>query len=216
MSTATPAKPPSPSSTATSSAANQRKLLHNLAVAGLVVCPAIILLPPRKLDLYTMALLTGTLVSANHLTTHYSGRDFATRWGERFNSVANTGELPPKAAEMQERLRQERQARDRKFERQALGKSEGTTTSSIVEQVESKMREEKERSFLKKVWYGEEGEDWKQKRKERERKALAEGKGYSDLIVDQIWEVWNWAGEKGKDEGEKKTEEVKKKEEGKK
>ena len=82
------------------------------------------------------------------------------------------------------------------------------STISIVEQVESKMREDRARSLLNRVWYGQEGEDWKQKRNEREKKALAEGKGYSDLILDQIWEVWNWGqtDESEKEEGEKKKE----------
>lgn len=80
--------------------------------------------------------------------------------------------------------------------------------ASITEQVE-KMRQDKERSMLQKVWYGQEGENWKQKRDEKEKKALEEGKGYGDLIIDQIWEVWNWGkteegNEDEKEEGGKK------------
>jgi hypothetical protein len=52
---------------------------------------------------------------------------------------------------------------------------------------------------LQKLWYGEEGDDWKPKRDEREKKALEEGKGYGDLIMSQIWEVWNW-GKTGEEE----------------
>jgi hypothetical protein len=53
-----------------------------------------------------------------------------------------------------------------------------------------------ERGFLEWVWYGQVGDDWKQKRDQREKEALEEGKGYGDLIMEQIWEVWNWGGKK--------------------
>lgn len=33
---------------------------------------------------------------------------------------------------------------------------------------------------------------WKVQRDEREKKAAEEGKGYGDLIMDQIWDVWTW------------------------
>jgi len=32
-----------------------------------------------------------------------------------------------------------------------------------------------------------------------EREALEEGRGYGSLIVEQIWEVWNWDKEKDED-----------------
>lgn len=35
-------------------------------------------------------------------------------------------------------------------------------------------------------------EGWKAQRDEREKKAAEEGKGYGDLIMDQIWDVWTW------------------------
>jgi hypothetical protein len=191
---------------------DQTKFLHNAAVAGLVICPAIILLPPRKFDVYTVALLAGTVVSANHLTYHYSGRSFTTRWSDRFRSFASGGELPPKAVIMQERLRREREARDRKLGVQLTGEKLGGSASTTVEQVESKVQEGKGRSILERVWYGQEGEDWKRKRDEREKKALEEGKGYSDLIMDQIWEVWNGAKatEEDKEPDEKEKEKGKK------
>ena len=107
---------------------------------------------------------------------------------------------------MQERLRREREARDSRFDAQLAGKFEGAPREK---------RDGEERGVLKKVWYGQEGEDWKVKRDRREKQALEEGRGYGGLIMDQIWEVWDWGG-KAKKDGEKDGEKDEKKvEEGK-
>jgi hypothetical protein len=66
---------------------------------------------------------------------------------------------------------------------------------------QERVQKEKERGLLEKVWMGNEGDDWKEKRDRREREALEEGKGYWDLIKEQIWDVWS--------SGEKKVEELK-------
>ena len=67
---------------------------------------------------------------------------------------------------------------------------------------------EEKRGVLGKVWMGEEKEDWKVRRLEEERKALESGKGYADLIVEQIWDVWNqtWKGGKKAEESGKEGE----------
>lgn len=52
-------------------------------------------------------------------------------------------------------------------------------------------------ALSKKLWMGSESEGWKERRVREEREALEEGRGYAGLILDQIWEVWNW----GKGEG---------------
>lgn len=46
-------------------------------------------------------------------------------------------------------------------------------------------------------------QDWKSERLREEREKLARGEGYGSLIMDQIWEVWNW--------GDKNVETVKQK-----
>jgi hypothetical protein len=46
---------------------------------------------------------------------------------------------------------------------------------------------------------GNEGDDWKQKRDQKEKEALEEGRGYGGLIMDQIWEVWNWGRDKAEE-----------------
>ncbi|KXT15888.1 hypothetical protein AC579_5533 [Pseudocercospora musae] len=50
------------------------KTLHNAAIATLVACPILALLPPRKLDTYTIGLFGLTGFSANHLVRESSGR----------------------------------------------------------------------------------------------------------------------------------------------
>ena len=102
MSTPTPSKPPPQLAT---DAASRAKVIHNVALGALIVCPIIILLPPRKLDIYTLALISGTLIGGNQIAYEYTGRSIATRWQDRMQSVAgaNAG-LPPKALEMQKRM----------------------------------------------------------------------------------------------------------------
>ena len=108
--------------------------------------------------------------------------------------------MPPKAKEMQTRLREEKLRR----EEAAIGgiedvRRKGEELSRLREQ--ERVQKEKERGLLEKVWMGNEGDDWKEKRDRREREALEEGKGYWDLIKEQIWDVWS--------SGEKKVEELK-------
>jgi hypothetical protein len=114
-------------------------------------------------------------------------------------------ELPPKAQEMQIRLREEKIRRE-----EALAGGIGEVRrkgEELAERVrlEKEQKEKEDRGLLEKVWMGSEGEDWKQQRDKREKEALEEGKGYGGLIMDQIWEVWNW--------GRNKTEEIKEKDE---
>jgi hypothetical protein len=101
---------------------------------------------------------------------------------------------------MQTRLREEKLRR----EEAAIGgiedvRRKGEELSRLREQ--ERGQKEKERGLLEKVWMGNEGDDWKEKRDRREREALEEGKGYWDLIKEQIWDVWS--------SGEKKVEELK-------
>ena len=110
--------------------------------------------------------------------------------------------LPPKAVEMQARLKKERDWRDRKssegseaFVLPIARKKEVDSGTGVLQALEASKEEEsrqKEKGLLEKVWMGGEGDDWKAKRDQREKEALEEGRGYGGLIMDQIWEVWNW------------------------
>lgn len=203
MSTTTPQNPSS--SQPTLDAASRAQILHNVSLGALIVCPIIILLPPRKFDIYTIALLTGTALGGNQILQERTGRSLVTRWQETLQKTS-TGSLPPKALETQEAIRRERAAQHEeklRRERYAVdGQKDG-----VLGEIERRKEEEKEkaRNLLEKVWMGSEGEDWKSKRDQREKEALEDGRGYGGLIMDQIWEVWNW----GKD----KTEEVREKDE---
>ncbi|KAF1948518.1 hypothetical protein CC80DRAFT_498168 [Byssothecium circinans] len=160
------------------------RITRNLAIGGLIACPVIALLPPRKLDLYTFSLSIGFYLSADHLAESYTGRPLYQqfRWG-----VPSISALPTEKAEETSRLIRERREREEveRVRREGL---------------EGLRKAEERRPFWYKVWMGGEGEGWKEKRMEEERKALEEGKSYTDIIFGQIWEVWNWD-EKKEDEG---------------
>jgi hypothetical protein len=63
-----------------------------------------------------------------------------------------------------------------------------------------------EKSILGRLWMGDEKEGWKERRLEEEKKALEEGKSYTDMIFEQIWEVWNWDKKKDGKDGEGRKE----------
>ena len=156
----------------------------------MIVCPLIIAIPPRKLDIYTIALLSGTFVGGNQLAQEYTGRSILTRVQDRMESIS-APKLPSKALEVQAKLREERAMREGLVPK-------GEDVKTVLEEIRKKEQEKKERGLLEKVWMGAEGNDWKEKRDQKEKEALEDGRGYGGLIVDQIWEVWNW----GKDQNE--------------
>ncbi|KAL1592079.1 hypothetical protein SLS59_009961 [Nothophoma quercina] len=154
------------------------RIIRNVAIGGVIICPLIMLMPPRKLDLYTFSLGVGFYLSADHLCESYYGRGLVTQLSP-FRSVT---ELPTeRAREVQAKLREAREE-----ERRKLGKEE-------------------DKGVLQKIWMGGETEGWKERRLEEERKAIEEGKSYTDMIYEQIWDVWNWD-KKGKRDGEDKKE----------
>ncbi|KAN0098181.1 hypothetical protein V8E51_013844 [Hyaloscypha variabilis] len=195
MSQSTPQVPSSqPPPSTTLDPSSRANLIHNVSLGALVICPIIILLPPRKLDIYTLGLLSGMFAGGNQLSKEYTGTSILQRFGNRLESISGH-ELPPKAREMQARLKEEK-----------LRRAEGIeSVRRKGEELAERNRVEKERGLLEKVWMGGESEDWKAKRDQKEKEALEEGKGYGGLIMDQIWEVWNW--------GREKTEEIKEKDE---
>ena len=207
--------PNSPSSTLAGMDDESRaKLVHNVSLAAVIACPLVIALPPRKLDVYTGLLMTGTFLGGNQLAHEYTGRSFVARCKARLQAVQNMtggqGALPEKAKIMQARLREERERRERgQVVASPVVKKLEVEQAGVLDEVRRKQedddKEKKERGLIGKLWLGGEGKDWKTKRDQREKEALEEGRGYGGLIMDQIWEVWSW----GKD----KTEEIKEKDE---
>ncbi|OLN84444.1 hypothetical protein CCHL11_08225 [Colletotrichum chlorophyti] len=168
-------------------------LVHNTAIAATVICPLIMLLPPRKMDWRFFMLTTGLSASTNQLIYDWTGQSIYQRVQSRFARMFPTA-LPEQAQRTKQLLREERMRR------------EGLT--------EEQMRalEYKKRNIAQRLWYGSEPEDWDAKRGAEHAKALAEGKGLGDLIVEQVSEVWGGkSGEKKEEgDGEKKAEETKK------
>ncbi|RAO70723.1 uncharacterized protein BHQ10_006735 [Talaromyces amestolkiae] len=178
-----------------------------------VAAPILIAAPPRKLDLNTAALSAAFGISANYLykdsnphgrglvddlgvkyfgTSPVSTQPTSTRDGG-ISSLFNT--LPTeKAQQVQAQLR--------------AAKESSIKTQEELEKYQTAKRFD-DRSIPEKIWMGSEAENWKEKRLREEQEALDEGKGYGDLIMDHIWDVWNW----GKPNDQKKRDEVNEKKE---
>lgn len=116
-----------------------------------------------------------------------------TRAQERMASIASPS-LPPKALETQRRLKEER------LQQQvaALKPAEEERAGVVEELRRVQEREERrgQRGLVKRLWLGDEDEDWKAKRDQREKEALESGEGYGGLIMGQIKEVFGGAKEK--------------------
>ncbi len=156
----------------TSEQERYERIKYNFSLGLLVVCPLIIALPPRKLDFYTFGLGMCWVFAADQVVTARSGEGILENLAYRLQRSKMQKASSDKAKELQERL-----------ERAQLG-GQG-----------------RERGMVDKLWMGQEGENWKEKRMREEREAFEAGKGYSGIILDQIWEVWN--GGKPKEEASK-------------
>lgn len=166
------------------------------------------------MDVYTFALMTTTFIGGNHLAYEYTGVSMMTRIQSRVSSFSGT-ELPEKAKETQRKIREAQEKKRMEESGKFLGKTfkiqdEGANREGVLEALEKrsagqptteKVETAGKEGVLEKIWLGGEGKDWKEKRDQKEKEALEAGKGYGDLIMEQIWEVWNG--------GKKKLEEVK-------
>lgn len=190
----------------------KRALIHNVSIGMLVIGPILIALPPRKLDIYTFSLLGLMSFSGNNLVREHTGRGIVDHVNHKINTLVApyaTGVPAGRAQEVQKILQEEKAAR---LATQQSGAQESRTKLSAEQEgrVQAALRElaeakEKAGGALEKVWMGDAKEDWRAKRDREEKEALEEGRGYGGLIMDQIWEVWNW--------GRDKVEEVKEEDE---
>lgn len=207
MATSTPTPP---NANALTPAEERARMIHAIALGAAIACPIIALLPPRKMDIYTYALMAGTALGANQLVHERTGTSLVNRIPSLFSNPLRA-ELPPKAMVIQERLRAEREGLEERAGRERG--EEGRPRRGVLGEMAAKEKErEKEREgegevqgALEKLWMGGEKPDWKERRDQREKEAIAQGKGYGDLIMEQIWDVWSW--------GREKTEEIKEKDE---
>jgi hypothetical protein len=73
---------------------------------------------------------------------------------------------------------------------------EPVKTDPVVKEI---MREARQKPIVR--------EDWKERRLKEEQEKLDQGEGYGGMIMDQIWDVWNW-GEKKAEKLENKDKQV--------
>ncbi|ODH48024.1 hypothetical protein GX48_05871 [Paracoccidioides brasiliensis] len=198
-------QPPTPSISTASSpprnrAAEYEKFKKFAAYTFLIASPVFIALPPRKLDFYTFSLGAAFVVSANHISSVRTGRGIIGHIQSRMVDHGRPSvlrELPTLQAEaVQAQLRAAREAQQIRD-----GKAVG---EELEERLTRRPGGEREMNIVKKIWMGGEKEGWKERRLREEQRALAEGKGYGDLIKEHIWEVWNWG---KKDDSERMGEE---------
>lgn len=183
----------SPSSSAAQTRAEQfERVKHYSAITFIIASPVLIALPPRKLDIYTVSLSTAFLFSVNHLTAERTGRSipqhiFPSRQPSLFRDLPSE-----KAEQVQAQIRAAREAQIR----------DPHTSSEQIERLKTRQeqQEQQEKGIAERIWMGGESKGWKERRLKEEQKALEEGKGYGDLIMDHIWDVWNWGRRDGEEE----------------
>jgi len=88
----------------------------------------------------------------------------------------------------------------------ATGRADGDARAGSTAPQRGKEEAKGVAGLARALWMGQEEEGWAERRGREEREKLAEGRGYGGLIVDQIWEVWNWD-KKPRKEGEEEEEE---------
>jgi hypothetical protein len=165
------------------------------------------------MDVYTLGLMIGTAAGANQVTQEYTGRSIVTRWQERCAGVlkrsrgradgvlrserAGAAEL---RAEGEKILRGDIHTSDIASRVNAAESGRGSG-SGVLDEIKRKRIEEDQSATQR------DSNSWKAQRDKREREALEEGRTYADLILDQIWEVWNW-GQDQVEDARKKDEEI--------
>lgn len=160
------------------------KFLNTVSLGTLFVAPILIALPPRKLDFYTFSLGGAWMAAAYH-------KDLGSGTLRGFQQIG----MPRSARELKEREKQISEARE---QRRLLEEPGAVPAAAEKNKKTGSLLEEK----AKEIWMGSETEGWKERRLREERERLAKGEGYGSMIMDQIWEVWNWGDKSGKGNGE--------------
>ena len=161
---------------------------HTASLGMLILAPILIALPPRKLDLYTFSLAGATVLSANQLAREHTG---AGIWEGIRNKVGR--EAVREAGQREGPGRDAWVRVDRGTER--VERPQGRLLEEPASAPAAASAEHK--TGMSPI-AGASKSDWKAERLRTEQEKLDEGEGYGSMIVDQVWEVWNW--------GEKKME----------
>lgn len=192
-STPPPAQPPS-------SAAEELQfygtppVLHYGAIGASILGPIAFLLPSGRKNLASqlqnMLLATGSFWGFNQLAYDYTGKSIVQRSNERWGKIFSSFDegLPTEKARL---VKAQLEAQRAEMKQDEAARQE-------AERLRQEDEESRKRGLLTRVWMGDESGDWKQRRIEEDKKALESGKGYADIIMDQIWEVWNQGTGKGK------------------
>lgn len=163
-------------------AAEFDKLKTYAAYTFLVASPILIATPPRKLDFYTVSLCASFYLSANHLVSTRTGSGIGGHIVQRLSQPppAPFRDLPSDKAEaLQAQIRATREAQ---MQGGALNEEE---------LAKLRRRQDAGKGVLERLWMGQESEGWKEKRLQEEAKALAEGKGYWDLILGYFGDAFS-------------------------
>ena len=100
--------------------------------------------------------------------------------------------LPQRAEEVREKFRAEKK-------RQRLLEEPMSSRFSEGDNEGSRRAPSKLEAAAKELWMGGEKEGWKERRLKEEQEKISQGEGYGSMIMDQIWEVWNWGEKKGEE-----------------
>ncbi|KAK5046048.1 hypothetical protein LTR84_008505 [Exophiala bonariae] len=158
-----------------------RKFVNGVTLGTLFLAPIMVMLPPRRLNFTSLAWGGAFAAAAVH-------REIPAKMARPFLDIS----MPRRARELKEQRERDEQRR-RMLDAQPGAEKEKDLGKSYAPKdlLEEKARE---------IWMGGETEGWKERRLQEEREKLAQGEGYGSMIMEQIWEVWNWGGKKGEDD----------------
>jgi hypothetical protein len=168
-------------------------LVHNAALAGTILIPMVMLLPPRKMDVRFFILAGSFSLATNQLCYEYTGQSIYGRFYGKMGSVF-TPSLPEKALETQRLIREQREREA--AARAAREKASGANGAAAESRQDTRSGGDVDVSQaigdkVKHVWMGDEKEGWQERRMEEHRRALEDGKGLSGIMMDQISEAWD-------------------------
>jgi hypothetical protein len=161
--------------------------LHYGALAASVLGPLAILIPTGRKNLsnqlQNMVLYSGSFWGVNQLAYDFTGKSIVQRSNDRWAKIMHgfDSTLPTEKARKTKELLRE----------QKLRRLEDQGATQEAERLRREDEDARRRGLLTRVWMGDETDDWKRKRIEEDRKKIESGKGYGDIIMDQIWDVWN-------------------------
>lgn len=144
------------------------KTIRYVAIGTCVACPIIALLPPRKLDIFTIGLIGTTAYSANYLYRERTGRAIWQRITEPAEAAESSAISSTEQANLSRELQNARQ------EMQRLR----SDAPSVTEELKATQSQR---------------EAWKLQRQQEIQDNLDVGKTFWEMMTDQVWEVWNGA-----------------------